>query len=167
MAKATKANPALSKKKSANARKQLRKERYRHMIDLGFSTTDARRFRDRSGVNIETHVESERERIVDIRTEKRSQSDKDKLRDIRAHNRQKPAVESAGRNKTRADRWQEFSNWTKNRNFPGWAMDYIGEMNRDKELDPLDSWGFRRFYYRYVQNRAETSAAKLADRDDS
>lgn len=167
MPRPTKANPKLSKLKADNARKQLRKERYRHMLLLGFSSVEARKFRDHSNVSIDRNVESERERIANIRAPKRSEVEQKKIRGIRAFNRRKPAVEFSGRNKSRSDRWEEFSRWTKNRNFPVWAMAYIAEKNNDRELDPLDSFGFRRFYYRYVQNRSETQAAKFADRDDS
>lgn len=167
MPRPTKANPKLSKLKTSNARKQLRKERYRHFLLLGFSTIEARRFRDHGSPSIERNVESERERIAKIRAPKRTELEQKKIRGIRAFNRRQPAVEFSGRNKTRSDRWEEFSSWTKNRNFPVWAMAYIQQKNADKDLDPLDSFGFRRFYHRYVQNRSEAQAAKFADRDDS
>lgn len=167
MPKTTKANPALSQVAKRNARKQLRKERYRHMRNLGFSSADARKYRDQSSVNIDVHVETERKRITKVRSAKRVETDTAKIKKIRAFNRQKPAVEFQGRNKTKNDRWEEFSDWTRNRNFPVWAMEYIQEMNAKQGVDPLDSWGFRRFYYRYVLNRTEATAAKLADRDDS
>lgn len=163
----TKANPPLSKVAKSNARKQLRKERYRHMLLLGFSPKDARKYRDHSSGSIEAHVEVERKRITKVRSAKRETTDTEKIKKIRAFNRQKPAVEFQGRNKTKNDRWLEFSDWTRNRNFPVWAMEYIENMNDKQGVDPLDSWGFRRFYYRYVLNRTEATAAKLADRDDS
>lgn len=167
MARKTKANPGLSKVKRQNARKQLRKERYRHMRSLGFSSADARKYRDNSSDNIDVKVDTERKRITKVRAGKRSVTDKKKIQEIRAFNRRKPAVEFQGRNKTRNDRWEEFSSWTSNRNFPEWAQAYISRVNRDAKLDPLDSWGYRRFYYRYVMNRTEATAAKNADRDDS
>ncbi len=167
MARKTKANPGLTKVKRQNARKQLRKERYRHMRSLGFTSIDARKYRDNSSDNIDVKVDTERKRITKVRAAKRSDVDKTKIHEIRAFNRRKPAVEFQGRNKTRNDRWEEFSGWTANRNFPEWAMRYIGGKNVERGFDPLDSWGFRRFYYRYVLNRAEATAAKNADRDDS
>lgn len=163
----TKANPSLSKVAKNNARKQLRKERYRHMLNLGFSPVDARKYRDHSSGSIDSHIEVERKRIAKVRSAKRVETDTQKIKKIRAFNRQKPAVEFQGRNKTKNDRWEEFSDWTRNRNFPVWAMEYIQEMNAKQGVDPLDSWGFRRFYYRYVMNRTEATSAKLADRDDS
>lgn len=167
MPRQTKANPALSNLKRQNARKQLRKERYRHLLDLGFTSSDARKFRDHSSNSIDKNVESERQRITKVRAPKRSETDTKKIREIRRFNRQRPAVEVHGRNKTRSGRWEEFSQWTSDRNFPEWAQKYIGLRNREQGFDPLDSWGYRRFYYRYVQNRTEGSAARLADRDDS
>lgn len=152
---------------ATRSRSDLRKERYKYMRSLGFSAVHARKYRDNKTENITKFVNSERVRITEIRSSQRSKSERTIIASIRRERRQVATVETAPRLKPRRERLEDFKRWTGDRNFPDWAISYIAEHNQLAGFSPLNSYGFRRFYYRYVQNRPETTAALLADRDDS
>ncbi len=151
----------------SHTRSDLRKERYRHMRSLGFSAIEARKYRDNKQSNIIKFVSSEHTRITKIPAKKRVENERKILSNIRRTRRQPVTVDNAPRLKPQRERLEDFSRWTGDRNFPDWAISYIAEQNQRAGLSPLNSYGFRRFYYRYVQNRPEATAAILADRDDS
>lgn len=149
------------------SRSELRKERYRYLRSLGFSSADARKYRDQSVEHLQEYVDTTAERITETPSRKRTQQERTIIKQVRAERRKKPTVQTATRLKSRADRYDEFVAWTQDKNFPNWAMEYVAAANRNAGFGPVNSYGFRRFYYRYVENRPESTAATLADRDDS
>ncbi len=163
--------------KNQNLRKidrdELRKERYRHLREMGFSPVEARRRRDTSGENIETFVEKERVRIRDIRADTRTERDRNIFQSIRKVRRRNQItvnkVDSAPRLKSQSARLVDFKNWSEAADFPDWAETYIKKQNRDRGLNRFDGYGYRRFYYRYVDGDSEDFIDEegLADRDNS
>ena len=153
--------------KVTETRSERRKERYRHLILLGFSAKNARKFRDQSADHIRGFEDSERTRITEVRASKRSDEEKKIIREIRQSRRIENRVETGPRLKPKSERQDEFSQWTADRNFPSWADQFIAEQNEERGLDPLDSYGFRRFWHHYVDGIPVEDIGDLADRGDS
>lgn len=148
-------------------RKELRKERYNAIRKLGFSPVEARRRRDQSAVHIVEFIDTERERIVSKKSNVRTESEKFTLREIRKSRRRERKIDEAPRLKPITERAGDFSRWSADGNFPFWAKEFIAQQNADKGLSPVDSYGYRRFYWRYVENMSEDEIGDLADRGDS
>ena len=148
-------------------RKALRKERYNALRKLGFSPVEARRRRDQSATNITTFIEVERVKIVAKKSNVRTDQEKATLRAIRNSRRRERKIDEAPRLKPASERADDFSRWTSDGNFPFWAKEFIAEQNAQKGLSPVDSYGFRRFYWRYVENIPLEEMGDLADRGDS
>lgn len=148
-------------------RSDLRKERYRYLRSLGFSSADARKYRDQSFENLQTYVDTTVEQVEQTPSRKRTEREREIVKNVRKERAKKRTVESSTRMLTRTDRYENFVAWTVAKDFPNWAMQYIAAVNRQAGFGPVNSYGFRRFFYRYVENRPEATAATLADRDDS
>lgn len=154
-------------RKVTQSRSDLRKERYRHLRSLGFSSAHARKFRDQSHTHITEFVDDERERIVTKKSNVRTPQEKVILREIRSSRRRTNQVEVAPRLKPISERAEDFSRWTADGNFPSYAEKFIAEQNAQKGLSPVDSYGYRRFYWAYVENIPVDEIGELADRGDS
>lgn len=148
-------------------RSELRRERYNYLRRIGFSPVEARRRRDTSADNIRGFVSDERKRIVAISSKKRSENDRKIIRNIRVDRRRENRIETAPRLRPMSQRVTEFSKWSGEQNFPSWAETFIAQQNLDRGLDPFDSYGFRRFYWRYVEGLPTDEIGDLADRGDS
>lgn len=148
-------------------RKELRKERYNALRKLGFSTKEARRRRDQSAVHIVEYIDTERERIVTKKSNMRTESEKFTLKAIRQSRRRERKIDEAPRLKPITERASDFSRWTSDGNFPAWAREYIAAQNDNIGVSPINSYGYRRFYWRYVENLSEDEIGSLADRGDS
>lgn len=148
-------------------RSDLRKERYNHLRGLGFSPADARKFRDQSSAHIVEYVDEETERITVKKSNVRTVREKDILQNVRRQRRTaKTAPVISPRLKPISERADDFSGWTRD-GFPVEATRFIEEENRRTGRSPVDGYGFRRFYWAYVENIPVDEIGDLADRGDS
>jgi hypothetical protein len=148
-------------------RSSIRKARYKYAIDLGFSAKEARRFRDLSGANVEKRVVRERLRITRKRPTRRSLEEQERLDRIIETHARNPIEVRQRRVFSQSERQEMFNTWTGDRNFPAWALERIRAYNTAKGENPLDSFGYRRFYFWYVLRIADFENEFYADRNDS
>ena len=151
----------------AESRSEKRKERYNELKALGFSSVDARKYRDRSGDNIERKVSSEQRRISRKPKAMRTSSETFKLRRIRSRKVTQSNRQRSGRMDSREARWRKFSASSKINKFPKAARLRILKINRDAGLSPDDRYGYRRYYFEYVERLDPGDASDLSDRGDS
>lgn len=150
------------------SRGERRAARYKHLRILGFSAEHARRYRDQSSDHIIEFVDDSREEIVAIPAKNRSESQRNILKQVRKSRRRENQIVTQPRLKTIGERSSDFSRWSEFGNvFPGWALKYIEQQNADKGLSPADSYGYRRFYWSYVEGRSQDELGDVADRGDS
>lgn len=148
------------------SRSEKRKERYKELRALGFTVADARRYRDRSGDNIDRFIRVEQRRISRKPIALRSSRESFRLSRIRNY-RSQPSKKSR-RFDSREARWRQFSKWSKNNKFPKWAQDRIVATNRRAGKDSiLDGFGYRQFYYEYVERLDDGEISDIVDRNDS
>lgn len=152
----------------AQSRSERRKERYKILIRLGFSAKEARQRRDWTGERIQRSIATRENQISDIPESRRSKSERDQLRKINNYNTKSSPVARQRRVKSRSERYADFSTWSKRFNkFPPSALKKIAEFNRAVGEESRDPYGFRRFYYWYVERISESESAAFADRADS
>lgn len=149
------------------SRADRRKARYDYLISLGFSATEARKMRDHSGRHIERNVKQERKRIKRKKPTNRLPIEKFRLRAIE-NSQSKTTLEARERRFMSAgDRRSNFSLWSGNTGFPPWALKRIAAYNKAKRKSKFNSFGYRRFYYWYVERFADFENEFYADRGDS
>lgn len=147
------------------SRSDKRKERYRELRALGFSASEARRYRDQSGTNIDKRISVEQRRISRKPQQMRSSEEVFRLERIR--NRRKSRVTRQPRLDSRRERWQRFSDWSKVQRFPKEYQARIDQINERAGKPRFDGYGYRRFYYEYVERLSMEDSIQLADRGDS
>ncbi len=148
------------------SRSERRKARYKYLTGLGFSTEDARRLRDQSGRNIESNVKRERRRISRKPRARRSTDEQDRLDSIQVSSTATLLETRERRFMSRGERYDSFSSWSKI-GFPPWAINRISDYNKSRRLSRDDSFGYRRFYFWYVERVADFENEFFADRGDS
>lgn len=138
----------------------LRKARYDQLRALGYSSKEATRFRDRSADSIDAEVASRQKRIAKKPVAKRTSQESFQLTRIREYRRERREQPTVSREpiESRESRQEQFSSWTGRRNFPPRIVRYIAEINHAAGLDPLESYGFRVFYWQYVNGYTEREA---------
>ena len=151
--------------------KQARKSRYKHAIQLGFSPTEARRFRDLASHNLENQVNIEARRISRKSVARRTPAERTKLERIRNSRVSSDLIQANQlkrdrRNKTKNSRARDFSNWSST-GFPAEALERIRAYNRAKGLSRDAKFGYRRFWWWYVARIADFENEMFADRGDS
>lgn len=152
---------------SGDDRSSRRKERYMILRGLGFSSEDARRLRDQSGENIQLEIRNERRRISRKSISRRSETEAQKLESIREEFRQTSPVARGRRLESRRERYNNFSAWSSTQNFPPAAIARIRQFNSDAGLSRDDGYGYRRYYFVYVERLPANESAEFADRADS
>lgn len=148
------------------SRSERRQARYKYLRSLGFSSDDARRLRDKSGRNIEGEVKTERRRISRKSRTRRTQQEQERLDAIQLSSTPTLLEARERRIMSKADRWDNYSAWSKI-GFPPWALTRIEDYNRSRGLPRDDAFGYRRFYYWYVERIADFENEFFADRGDS
>lgn len=146
-------------------RSAKRKERYRELRTLGFSATEARRLRDTSGDTINTEVTSAQRRISRKPQQLRTSEEVFRLERIRNYKRSK--FTRRIRVDSRQARWERFSKWSKAGVFPKELRARIVRINQAAGLGANDGFGYRQFYYEYVERLSREDATQFADRADS
>ncbi len=155
------------------ARKELRLSRYSQLRQQGFSPTEARRLRDWKGERITTEVTRVERRISRVRVAERTEAQTTRIeaiRDFRSRGRRDP--DSFIPIDSRPARVARFAAWSGTRKFPrGLQIRVLGrtiaQINVDAGLDPLDGFGYRLFYHRYVNGVSEIEARQRAETRDS
>lgn len=150
-----------------DVRSEKRLERYRELRALGFSAEDARRLRDRSGRNIQLEVASEQRRISRKPQRARTPEETFRLRRIQDRNVSATRIQQEARLNTRRERWMRFSEWSKAGVFPRQYISRIRQINIRAGRDAYDGYGFRQFYFEYVERLSREESIELADRADS
>lgn len=137
--------------------------------ELGFSHTDARRLRDQSQTNIEVVIVRERRRISRKSVSQRTPKETARLNRLRDTSTPPEVEKRTRRLKTRGNRWQDFSDWSSRHKggFPEWALQEIRRFNEQAGLPTIDGFGYRQFFFWYVERLPIMEAAEFADRDDS
>lgn len=149
-------------------RSELRKARYKYLTDLGFSSVVARRYRDHSSFNIEGLTKSERRRISRKAVERRSPAESERLERIRQEQETVTFETRQRRYAPKRERLEDFSRWSnKFTGFPDWALERIHAYNSAAGKSRDDSFGYRRFYYWYVERIGDFENEFYADRGDS
>ncbi len=144
----------------------LRKTRYRTLRELGFSSADARRFRDQSSFNINTQATQKAGRIQAIPTSQRSLRE---TRDLDAFDEYQSLLATTPARqgdlespRTRDENWSE---WSGRSDFPDRFQRSIVDINTDAGKLPFDSFGYRMMYFMYVEEMDEDEAEEMiADR---
>lgn len=150
------------------SRSDKRKERYAEAIALGFSPAEARALRDRSGDNIQKAFTAERRRISRKPASERTAAESFRLTRIQQRDIRADQIRLQARLDARRARWQQFSEWSsKGVGFPPSALRRIRAYNKAAGLSRDDGFGFRRYYYEYVERLDPEEVSELADRADS
>lgn len=139
------------------SRSQRRQERYQLLRRLGYSATDARRLRDRSGDNIDTDISRTERRLARTPAEDRSEQTQARLRTIRDYKRERRTMPAEARSKveSRSQRVRNFREWSVSRDFPPGVVAEIQRINREAGFGPFNSYGFRVWYHMYVNRESE------------
>ena len=148
-------------------RDNKRRERYLELRALGFSVQDARRYRDQSGKNIELRISKEQRRISRKPEQIRSSEESFKLSRIRQRRQSANFIARKARMSTRQERWQEFSDFSKSGAWPQEIRARIRAINTRAGLDSDDGYGFRRYYYEFVERLNTDESKELSERNDS
>jgi hypothetical protein len=144
-----------------------RVERYRELRALGFDATQARRFRDWSGKRIQLTIAREQRRISRKPIQLRTADESFRLSRIQSRNRQQTQIQQQTRLSSRQERWEEFAEFSENRNWPSEFLRRIRQINERAGLSIDDGFGYRRFYYEYVERLDIQESLDLAERGDS
>lgn len=125
-------------------RSQIRKFRYQALIDAGYSKREADRYKNWSSDSVQGLIAERKGRNVES------------------------VGASDAKLYTQNQRLGMFREWSSVfTGFPDWALQEIQETNDRVGRNALDSYGFRQFYYRFVQQRTPSVASRFADRGDS
>jgi hypothetical protein len=69
---------------------------------------------------------------------------------------------------SREARWRQFSKWSKSRKYPKWVRDRVERYNRAAGKQSIeDGFGYRQFYYEYVERLSDDEVSDIVDRNDS
>ena len=152
------------------SRDQKRIERYRELRALGYDSKTARRLRDASGKNIELFIGRDQRRISRKPIQTRTSSEAFRLRRIQNRYRTQTELQRKARLSTREERWQEFAEYSKSGIWPAEFRRRIREINRRagfiKDANN-NKYGFRRFYYEYVERLSREESIELSELGDS
>lgn len=151
----------------SQSRNEKRLERYRELRALGFNAKDARKLRDQSGRHIESQISAERRRISRKPVQLRTSDESFKLRRLQDRSTAETQIRSQARMTSRRERWENFSRWSESRKFPVNYRRRISTINIRAGLPPDDGFGFRQFYYEYVERLSRDESSELAERNDS
>jgi hypothetical protein len=144
-----------------------RVERYRELRALGFDPIQARRFRDWSGKRIQLTIAREQRRISRKPIQLRTTDESFRLSRIQSRNRQQTQIQQQARLSSRQERWEQFADFSENRNWPPEFLRRIRQINERAGLSIDDGFGYRRFYYEYVERLDIQESLDLAERGDS
>jgi len=140
--------------------KELRRVKYKDILARGFSTKDARALRDKSSTNIVKATNVRHTQIRRTSRENRTPQQSAQLTAIRIHRATEQAdpsrigdIQSTG---TREDQWSRWS--SPSNDFPASIKNQIIAINRDSGKLPFDSFGYRMFYFMYVEGLDATDA---------
>lgn len=134
-------------------RDEVRRERYGELIRLGFTPKEARRLRDRSGDNIQAEIKQERRRIVKKSVSKRAPIEQRKLAAIRERDSRLTVTQRSQRLEPKTVRSKNFSKWSNKygEGFPADRQLEIEAFNERAGKSKYDKFGYRMYYYRYVE----------------
>lgn len=140
-----------------------RRERYRYLRHLGYTPREAYKRRDWKTIRVEHSIRSKESYLR--RKETLTPQQILQLNNLSKHRTQQwerqRAVQIATTVtplKTKADRWLDFSRWSKRKQFPASFQQIIDEYNINNGLDIHNSFGYRVFYHRYVNKIPEIDA---------
>lgn len=156
------------------SRASKRAERRMIARELGFSPAQADRMRDLSPQRFEDEIRAERARITRTSRARRTAEQQSRLDSIREYSGQSEITRQR-RLATGGTRYENFRMWSsKYVGFPDAALDGddffpgITAMNRRAGRNDFDGFGYRAFYYYYVERIMDIDViAELADRGDS
>lgn len=149
------------------SRSDKRKERYRELRALRFSPEQSRRLRDRSGKEIQLAIAREQRRISRKPVQLRTAEESFRLKRIQDRQATATEVQRRTRLETRQERWEKFSEYSKSGVWPREFRKRIREINRKVGLGPDDGYGYRRFYYEYVERLSQEESIQISERGDS
>lgn len=154
-------------KPGSQSRATKRYERYNEARALEFSVEDARRLRDLSGSKFQQVVSQEQRRISRKPERLRTPEESFRLKRIQDRNKFQTKVQQEQRVMSRIERWKRFQKFSKNNVWPKYIKKEIIRFNRRHGKDDDDSFGYRQYYYKYVERLDIDEASELADRNDS
>lgn len=149
------------------SRSDKRKERYRELRALRFTPEQARRLRDRSGKEIQLAIARERRHISRKPEYKRTAEEQFRLRRIQDRQSLGSEIQQQSRLDSRQERWEKFSEYSKSGKWPRQLRTRIREINSRAGLGPDDGYGYRRFYYEYVERLSLEESIQISERGDS
>lgn len=138
------------------SREQIRKDRYALADRLGFTVEEKRRMRDLSDEKfnrLAVNAERRLRRIEPIDRSPRVQQRLRALQDYRRERREEP-VKVRKITEPKSVRKNNFNRWSKERNFPAWARREIRDINRAAGFGPMNSYGFRVWFYIYTERES-------------
>lgn len=149
------------------SRSDKRKERYRELRALRFSPEQSRRLRDRSGKEIQLAIAREQRRISRKPEKLRTADESFRLKRIQDRQTTATEVLRRARLETRQERWEKFSDYSNSGIWPGEFRKRIREINRRSGFGPDDRYGYRRFYFEYVERLSQEESIDISERGDS
>lgn len=152
---------------SQSARSQRRKERYNQLIQLGFSAKEARQYRDKSGLNIDAYVLSRQRQLREVEIDQLTPQQELQLERIERI-RDRNILTFQQRTFSKSERALQFSTWS-NRNigFPAPHIAAIVEFNEAAGEPPDSPFGYKMFFYQYVDGLEWDEAEREIDERDS
>ena len=147
----------------SSSRTTRRKSRYSELRALGYSPVDARRLRDVGDTRREIVKEQTVARIDAISVRRRTPEQRQLRRNI--VRQQRVSVPTVRLSHTA--RLNRFRRWSKNRQFPSEIQDWIERQNLQSGRDLNDSYGFRLFYHRFVDELSAVEAIIETERRDT
>jgi hypothetical protein len=147
----------------SSPRTARRKTRYSELRALGYSARDARRLRDVGDTRRIIVKEQTVARISEIPARRRTPEERQLRRNIIREQRVSvPTV----RLSTTA-RLNRFRRWSRTRQFPTEIQEWIERQNLQSGRDLNDSFGYRLFYHRFVDDMSAVEAFITTERRDT
>ncbi len=141
------------------ARHEKRVERYNYLITLGFTASEARAMRDRSGGRIDAQLNERRKNLERTESVDRNERERQQLTRLRA-SRREGRVSRDGKILKQHDRQENFEMWSGFAGFPADMAAIAQDINDARGEDENDSFGYRQLYHMYVE-REDMEEAKI------
>lgn len=134
------------------SRAQVRKDRYALADRLGFTVKEKRRMRDLSDEKFNRLVINAERRLRRVEPIDRSPRVQQRLRALQDYRRERKETPEKVLvvTETKATRINNYSKWSREKDFPPDIVLRIIKINKASGRDPLDAYGFRIWYHIYV-----------------
>ncbi len=145
------------------SRPTRRKSRYSELRALGFSPKEARRLRDVGDERRIIVKEQAVARIESIPARRRTQQERQLRRNITREQRVSVPTERL----SQSARLNRFRRWSRDKQFPSEIQEWVERQNQTSGRDINDSFGYRLFFHRFVEDMSAVEAFITTERRDT